>query len=284
MSKREKSVNALESPVTEVAAEFPERHILVKCPGCKRVIDQAKFAENLDVCPRCGRHLRVSGRKRMRITVDAGSFEEWDRELAATDFLEFPGYAEKLADAREKTHENDAVVCGRGRIDGHDVALFFMSAEFMMGSMGSVVGEKICRTFERATELGLPVVGFTVSGGARMQEGTTSLMQMAKVSAAVRRHSDAGLLYITVLTDPTTGGVTASFAMEGDVILAEPGALVAFAGPRVIEQTTHKRLPAGFQRSEFLVEHGFCDLIVERKEMKDKLAALLRLHCEEAIA
>ena len=278
MSKREKSVNSLEGPLTEVSAEFPERHILVKCPGCRRVIDQAKLDENLEVCPRCGRHLRVSGRKRMRMTVDAGSFQEWDRELAATDFLEFPGYAEKLEAAREKSHEADAVVCGRGAIGGHECALFFMNADFMMGSMGSVVGEKITRTFERATELGLPVVGFTVSGGARMQEGTTSLMQMAKVSAAVRRHSEAGLLYLTVLTDPTTGGVTASFAMEGDVILAEPGALVAFAGPRVIEQTTHKRLPNGFQRSEFLLEHGFCDLIVERKDMAATLAELLALH------
>ena len=278
MSKREKSVNSLEGPLTEVSAEFPERHILVKCPGCRRVIDQAKLDENLEVCPRCGRHLRVSGRKRMRMTVDAGSFQEWDRELAATDFLEFPGYAEKLEAAREKSHEADAVVCGRGAIGGHECALFFMNADFMMGSMGSVVGEKITRAFERATELGLPVVGFTVSGGARMQEGTTSLMQMAKVSAAVRRHSEAGLLYLTVLTDPTTGGVTASFAMEGDVILAEPGALVAFAGPRVIEQTTHKRLPNGFQRSEFLLEHGFCDLIVERKDMAATLAELLALH------
>lgn len=284
MSKREKSINALEGPMTEVSAEFPERHILVKCPGCRRVIDQDKLAQNLDVCPRCGRHLRVSGRKRMRMTVDAGSFQEWDRDLAATDFLEFPGYAEKLADAREKSHEADAVVCGRAEIGGHECAVFFMNAEFMMGSMGSVVGEKICRTFERATELGLPVVGFTVSGGARMQEGTTSLMQMAKVSAAVRRHGDAGLLYLTVLTDPTTGGVTASFAMEGDVILAEPGALVAFAGPRVIEQTTHKRLPAGFQRSEFLLEHGFCDLIVERKDMVATLTELLALHEGEAPA
>ena len=284
MSKREKSVNALESPVTEVEAEFPERHVLIKCPGCRRVIDQSKLSENLDVCPRCGRHLRVSGRKRMRITVDAGTFEEWDAGLAATDFLEFPGYAEKLAAAREKSHENDAVVCGRGRVGGQDCALFFMNAEFMMGSMGSVVGEKICRTFERARELGLPVVGFTVSGGARMQEGTTSLMQMAKVSAAVRRHSEAGLLYVTVLTDPTTGGVTASFAMQGDVILAEPGALVGFAGPRVVEQTTHKKLPAGFQRSEFLLEHGFCDLIVERRDMVATIAELLVLHRGEVPA
>ena len=278
MSKREKSANELESPVTEVMAEMPERHILVKCPGCRRVIDQSKLVENLEVCPRCGRHLRVSGRKRMRMTVDAGSFVEWDAELAATDFLEFPGYQEKLAAAREKTHENDAVVTGRGKIGGHDCALFFMNADFMMGSMGSVVGEKICRVFERALREGLPVVGFTVSGGARMQEGTTSLMQMAKVSAAVRRHSEAGLLYVCVLTDPTTGGVTASFAMEADVTLAEPGALVGFAGPRVIEQTTHKRLPNGFQRSEFLVEHGFCDLIVERKDMVATLSELLCLH------
>lgn len=278
MSKREKSANELESPVTEVMAEMPERHILVKCPGCRRVIDQSKLVENLEVCPRCGRHLRVSGRKRMRMTVDAGSFVEWDAELAATDFLAFPGYQEKLAAAREKTHENDAVVTGRGKIGGHDCALFFMNADFMMGSMGSVVGEKICRVFERALREGLPVVGFTVSGGARMQEGTTSLMQMAKVSAAVRRHSEAGLLYVCVLTDPTTGGVTASFAMEADVTLAEPGALVGFAGPRVIEQTTHKRLPNGFQRSEFLVEHGFCDLIVERKDMVATLSELLCLH------
>lgn len=277
-SRREKSVNELESPVTDVTAEFPERHVLIKCPGCRRLIEQDRLSEGLDVCPRCGHHLRVSGRKRMRITVDAGSFEEWDADLAATDFLSFPGYAEKLVSARERSHENDGVLCGRATIGGHPCALFFMDANFMMGSMGSVVGEKICRTFERASELGLPVVGFTVSGGARMQEGTTSLMQMAKVSAAVRRHSERGLLYVTVLTDPTTGGVTASFAMEGDVILAEPGALVAFAGPRVIEQTTHKRLPAGFQRSEFLLEHGFCDLIVERRDMAATLSELLSLH------
>ena len=278
MSKREKSLNALEGPVTEVAAEFPERHVLVKCPGCRRVIDADKLEANLEVCPRCGRHLRVSGRKRMKMTVDPGTFEEWDADLAATDFLEFPGYPEKLEAAREKSHENDAVVCGRGLIGGRPCAFFFMNADFMMGSMGAVVGEKITRVFERASEERIAVIGFTVSGGARMQEGTTSLMQMAKVSAAVRRHSEEGLPYFCVLTDPTTGGVTASFAMEGDVILAEPGALVGFAGPRVIEQTTHKRLPAGFQRSEFLLEHGFCDLIVERKDLRATLIELLALH------
>ncbi|MFR2031115.1 MAG: carboxyl transferase domain-containing protein [Collinsella sp.] len=178
----------------------------------------------------------------------------------------------------ERSGERDAVVCGKGKICGCDTALFFMDANFMMGSMGSVVGEKICRAFERATELGLPVVGFTVSGGARMQEGVTSLMQMAKISAAVRRHSEAGGLYITVLTDPTTGGVTASFAMEGDIILAEPDALTAFAGPRVIEQNMHKRLPKGFQRSEFLLEHGFCDAVVPRGEIALTVGELLALH------
>lgn len=272
------ALNALEGPMTEVCAEFPARHVLVKCPGCSRAIDERALRENLEVCPRCGKHLRLSGRARMHATVDAGSFEEWDAGLRATDFLEFPGYAEKLEAARAASRENDAVICGRGTIGGHACALFFMNADFMMGSMGSVVGEKICRAFENACELRLPVVGFTVSGGARMQEGVTSLMQMAKVSAAVRRHSEAGLLYVCVLTDPTTGGVTASFAMEGDVTLAEPGALAAFAGPRVIEQTARKKLPAGFQRSEFLLEHGFCDAIVDRGSMVATLAELLALH------
>ena len=219
------ALNTLEAPMTEVCAEFPARRVLVKCPGCRRAIDEEKLRKNLEVCPRCGKHLRVSGRARMRMTVDAGSFEEWDAGLRATDFLGFPGYPDKLASAHEASGENDAVICGRGRIGGRECALFFMDAGFMMGSMGSVVGEKICRVFEKAAEEELPVVGFTVSGGARMQEGVTSLMQMAKVSAAVRRHSEAGLLYICVLTDPTTGGVTASFAMEGDITLAEPGAL-----------------------------------------------------------
>lgn len=277
-TRSEKSVNELEGPVTDVEVEMPARRIFVKCPGCRRIIDQDELHDNMDVCPRCGHHLRVSGRERLAITVDEGSFEEWDAELAVKDFLSFPGYAEKLASARKATGDADAVVCGRGKVGGHDAVLFFMDAKFMMGSMGSVVGEKITRCFERATELGLPVVGFTVSGGARMQEGLTSLMQMAKVSAAVRRHSEAGLLYIVVLTDPTTGGVTASFAMEGDITIAEPGALVAFAGPRVIEQTTHKKLPNGFQRSEFLLDHGFVDLICDRRQIKATIAELLCLH------
>ncbi len=278
ISRKEKSANVLEGPLTEGAAEFPERHVFVKCPACRRIIDESRLRENLEVCPRCGKHQRVSGRARLQMTVDAGSFEEWDADLAPKDFLNFPGYAEKLEAAQRASGEADAVVCGRARICGNDTAIFCMNAEFMMGSMGSVVGEKVCRTFERARDLGLPVVGFTVSGGARMQEGMTSLMQMAKVSAAVRRHFEAGGLYITVLTDPTTGGVTASFAMEGDIILAEPDALVAFAGPRVIEQNMHQRLPKGFQRAEFLLEHGFCDMIVPRGEMASTVGELLALH------
>lgn len=276
--KKQKSENRLESPVTQVPVELPSRHVFVKCPSCHRVCDADVLAENLDVCPRCGHPMRVGARRRLAMTVDAGSFEETDADLMGTDFLQFPGYADKLRSARMRTGENDAVITGVASIGGCPTAIFVMDGEFMMGSMGVVVGEKICRLFETATKLQIPVVGFTVSGGARMQEGVTSLMQMAKISAAVRRHSEAGLLYIVVLTDPTSGGVTASFAMEGDITLAEPGALVAFAGPRVVEQTTHKRLPQGFQRSEFLLEHGFVDRIVERKDIPATLAVLLAFH------
>lgn len=276
--KKTKSVNVLEGAVTEVPVELPSRHVFVKCPNCRRVTDADVLADNLDVCPRCGHPMRLGARRRLAMTVDAGSFEEMDAELRVRDFLRFPGYEEKLRSARLRTGENDAVLTGVASIGGCPTGVFVMDGEFMMGSMGAVVGEKLCRLFERALELRIPVVGFTVSGGARMQEGTTSLVQMAKVSAAVRRHSEAGLLYVVVLTDPTSGGVTASFAMEGDVTLAEPGALVAFAGPRVVEQTTHKRLPAGFQRSEFLLEHGFVDRIVERRDLPSMLGRLLALH------
>lgn len=276
-AKRDKSRNELEGPVTEVDVELPSRFLLVKCPHCRRVIEHDKLVANLDVCPRCGHHLCIDAHQRIDMTVDAGSFEEWDHDLAVRDFLVFPGYKEKLEAARAKTGQADAVICGTATIGGIACALFVMNGEFMMGSMGSVVGEKICRVFERARDEKLPVVGFTVSGGARMQEGTTSLMQMAKVSAARRCLAEAHLPYICVLTDPTTGGVTASFAMEGDITLAEPGALVAFAGPRVVEQTTHKRLPAGFQRSEFQLEHGFVDRIVPRADMEATLSEILTL-------
>lgn len=273
-----KSRNTLESTVTEVPVEVPERRLYAKCPGCHRVVDVEEITANLDVCPHCGHHMRLGARRRIELTADEGSFVEWDADLAASDFLSFPHYVEKLEAARAKSGEVDAVVSGRAIVEGMPCALFVMNGDFMMGSMGAVVGEKIARCFERATEEGLPVVGFTVSGGARMQEGTTSLMQMAKTSAAVRRFGDRGGLYVAVLTDPTSGGVTASFAMEGDVILAEPKALVAFAGPRVIEQTIHRKLPAGFQSAEFQLEHGFVDRIVERASLRDELGLLLALH------
>ena len=276
--KKHKSINVLEGPATEVPVEVPDRHLLVKCPSCSRVVDADTLADNLNVCPRCGFPMRVGARRRLAMTVDAGSFEELDHDLSVNNYLNFPGYDEKLERARRRSGERDAVITGIASIGGCYTALFIMDADFMMGSMGSVVGEKICRLFERATKLGLPVVGFTVSGGARMQEGVTSLMQMAKVSAAVRRHSDAGLLYICVLTDPTCGGVTASFAMEGDITISEPGALIGFAGPRVVEQTTHKRLPAGFQSAEFQLEHGFVDRIVRRQDLPATLSVLLAFH------
>lgn len=278
MKTKQKGINKLEGPVTDIPIELPERRAYVKCPGCRRIIDLEQLEASHDVCPRCGHHMRLGARKRLEATVDAGSFEEWDAELEATDILAFPGYTEKLERAQRSTGDKDAVLCGRATIGGEPCAIFIMDGDFMMGSMGSVVGEKICRTFERAAELCLPVVGITVSGGARMQEGTTSLMQMAKVSGARARFAKTGLPYLVLLTDPTTGGVTASFAMEGDIILAEPGALIGFAGPRVVEQTTHKRLPAGFQRSEFLLEHGFLDLIVERENVPATLSELLALH------
>lgn len=278
MKTKQKGINKLEGPVTDVPIELPERRAYVKCPGCRRIIDLEQLEASHDVCPRCGHHMRLGARKRLEATVDASSFEEWDAELEATDILAFPGYTEKLERAQRSTGDKDAVLCGRATIGGEPCAIFIMDGDFMMGSMGSVVGEKICRTFERAAELRLPVVGITVSGGARMQEGTTSLMQMAKVSGARARFAKTGLPYLVLLTDPTTGGVTASFAMEGDIILAEPGALIGFAGPRVVEQTTHKRLPAGFQRSEFLLEHGFLDLIVERENVPATLSELLALH------
>ena len=285
MTKRaKKSRNTLESSANDVPVEIPERRLYAKCNSCKRIVDIEEAARDLDVCPHCGHHMRLGARRRLEITCDKDSFQEWFADLEATDFLGFPGYAGKLQTARTKTGEADAVVCGRATIEGMPCAIFVMNGDFMMGSMGAVVGEKISRTFERAAAEELPVVGFTVSGGARMQEGTTSLMQMAKVSAARQRFSTQGGFYLCVLTDPTSGGVTASFAMEGDVILAEPGALVAFAGPRVIEQTIHKKLPEGFQSAEFQLEHGFVDRIVARADIRDELGRLLSLHAPADVA
>lgn len=251
------------------------------CTQCGAEQSENDLWENLKVCTRCGHHYRISPRQRIDYTVDTGSFIESNSDMKSKDILSFPGYDTKLKTAKLASREKEAVICGTAEIGGEKCVIFVMDPNFMMGSMGTVVGEKITLAFEYATENKLPIIGFTVSGGARMQEGILSLMQMAKTSAAVKQHSDEGLLYITVLTDPTTGGVTASFAMEGDIIMAEPGATVGFAGARVIEQTIRKKLPQGFQKSEFLLEHGFIDLIVKRQEQKKALAKLLALHKKE---
>ena len=248
-----------------------------KCPNCHKEIPVSRLWQNQLVCP-CGHHFRMKARQRIHTLTDKGTFEELFWNLKSADPLQFPGYQEKLEAAGASSAEKEGVICGTAQIGKQTCCLFVMESAFMMGSMGSVVGEKITSLFEYATRHRLPVIGYTVSGGARMQEGLVSLMQMAKTSAAVKRHSDAGLLYITVLTDPTTGGVTASFAMEADIILAEPGATVGFAGARVIEQTTKKSLPKGFQTAEFVLEHGFIDRIASRNEQKKLLTELLRMH------
>ena len=252
----------------------------IKCPKCGETLYKDDVVGNHYVCYRCGGYFRVRARNRIRMVADPKSFEEWDRGLETPNPLHYEGYQEKIAGLKEKTKLDEAVVTGKIRINGEEAVIGICDVRFLMGSMGYVVGEKLTRAIEKATELRLPLILFTASGGARMQEGIVSLMQMAKTSAALRCHSDAGLLYITILTDPTTGGVTASFAMLGDIILAEPGALVGFAGPRVIEQTIGQKLPKGFQSSEFLLEHGIIDGIVERMELKDTLYHLICLHKE----
>lgn len=252
--------------------------IMTKCPKCGKVIYTKLLLKNFKQCDECGYNFKVTANERFMMILDDGELQEFDAQLASRDPLNFPGYGDKLVKTQTQTGLVDGVVTGMGSIDGYPVMVGVMDASFFMGSMGTTIGEKLSRLFERATKERSPVILFTASGGARMQEGIFSLMQMAKVSAAVAKHSEAGLLYITVLTDPTTGGVTASFAMLGDIILAEPGALIGFAGPRVIEQTIGQKLPEGFQRAEFLLEHGFVDRIVPRNELKSTLAALIKLH------
>ena len=233
------------------------------------------------ICPHCDYNFRISAWQRLALIIDEKSLEEWDTELVTKDPLDFPGYQEKIQKMQEKTGLHEAVLTGKATINGLSFAVGVMDSNFIMGSMGTVVGEKITRLFERAEKEQLPVVLFTASGGARMQEGIFSLMQMAKISAAVKRHNNAGLFYLTVLTDPTTGGVTASFAMEGDVIIAEPQSLIGFAGRRVIEQTIKQELPDDFQKAEFLLAHGFVDEIVPRKELKKTIYGLLELHTQK---
>lgn len=250
----------------------------IKCDSCGRMLYYEDVQANYDCCPNCNKHFRIGAYKRIHMLVDPDSFEEWDEEIESVNRLEFPEYSEKIKNLQDETGLKDAVICGRARIKGYRLALAVMDNQFLMGSMGQAVGEKITRAIERATRHKMPIVIVTTSGGARMQEGIISLMQMAKVSAALKKHSNAGLLYVTVLTDPTTGGVTASFAMLGDIILAEPGALIGFAGPRVIEQTIRQKLPEGFQRAEFLMEKGFIDKIVPRRYMRQVLGRILRVH------
>lgn len=263
---------------TGIVKPYVPDALWVKCPDCKRLILATDLENNSRVCTCCKHHFRITARERIEMIADKDSFEELDGELVSKNIIGFPDYNRKLAAAKSRSGENESVITGVCTINGYRVVMFVMDPSFMMGSMGTVTGEKITRAFEYATENEMPVVAFTLSGGARMQEGILSLMQMAKTSGAVKRHSDAGLLYITVLTDPTTGGVTASFAMEGDIILSEPGALVAFAGPRVIEQTIRQKLPKDFQTAEFLQEKGFVDAVVDRREMKDTITKLLLIH------
>lgn len=251
-----------------------------KCKSCSEIIYTKEVEKNLNVCPKCDYHFRISAHERLDLTLDPDTFTEFDRDLKSTDFLDFQdskSYQDRIEAAMKKGIGKEAVICGEGLIEGTPVQIAVFDFTFMGGSMGSVVGEKITRLIERAMERRTPAVIFSSSGGARMQESIISLMQMAKTSAALARLREAGLPYISVLTDPTTGGVTASFAMLGDIIVAEPKALIGFAGPRVIEQTIRQKLPEGFQRAEYLLEHGMVDLIVPRKDMKHRLSQIVKM-------
>ena len=265
------------SDKADTAVKVPV-NIAFKCPRCLNMVMTDELEKNLRVCPECGYHARMTAPDRIRLITDKESFREFDADMKSLNPIDFPDYEAKQQKLRESTGLKDAAVTGECTIRGEKCVLGVMDSRYMMASMGSVVGEKITRAFEYATENRLPVIMFTASGGARMQEGIVSLMQMAKTSGAVARHSDAGLLYITVLTDPTTGGVTASFASLGDIIIAEPKVLVGFAGRRVIEGTIKQRLPDDFQSAEFMLEHGFADMIVERKSMRRTIAHILKLH------
>ncbi|MCK5236011.1 MAG: acetyl-CoA carboxylase carboxyltransferase subunit beta [Deltaproteobacteria bacterium] len=264
---------------TDKSVKVPQG-LWMKCNNCGEIVYKKEIERNLDVCPKCNYHFRINIKSRIDSIIDSGTFKDLDADLESIDFLEFKDtkrYKDRLRDAWKIRDTKDAVISGEGCIEGNRVMVAFFDFSFMGGSMGSVVGEKVTRTFERALGERCPALVFSSSGGARMQEGIMSLMQMAKTSAAIQRLKEAGIPYISVLTDPTTGGVTASFSMLGDIIIAEPKALVGFAGPRVIEQTIRQKLPEGFQRSEFLLEHGMVDMIVDRKNMKTTLANLISM-------
>jgi acetyl-CoA carboxylase carboxyl transferase subunit beta len=268
----------------ESKVRMPEG-LWIKCEDCKEILSKPELEQNLNVCPRCQRHFRLGARARLDLLVDSGSFEEWDVSLRSLDPLEFKdqkSYVDRLRAARKASGLEEALVSGTARIGGHPVSLSAMEFDFMGGSMGSAVGEKVTRAIERALADRTPFIAVTCSGGARMQESVLSLMQMAKTSAALGRLAGAGLPYISILTDPTTGGVTASYAMLGDILIAEPKALIGFAGPRVIQDTIRQELPVGFQRSEFLLDHGFVDMIVERKNLRPVLIQLLGYFADAA--
>ncbi len=252
--------------------------LMTKCVNCKTIYISKELEQNLNVCPNCDHHYQQNAWQRIESIFDEDTFEEWDKELLSTNPLGFPEYLEKIDKDREKTNLNEAVVTGKGLIDDLPVAFTVMDARFRMGSMGSVVGEKIARAVERAKDENIPFIVFTASGGARMQEGVLSLMQMAKISVALKRHSTAGNLMISVMTDPTTGGVSASFASQGDYNFAEPGALIGFAGRRIIEQTIREKLPADFQTAEFLLKHGQLDQVIHRHKMRETLSTILKIH------
>lgn len=279
MFKKTRIVSRIQSH-SAVRASRPEvpEGLLRKCNKCGAAIIAEDVKQEYYICPKCGGYFRVHAYRRIQMVINEGTFEEWNQDLIGGNPVNYKGYPEKVQALQEKTGLKEAVVTGKGKINGRDTVIAVCDGRFLMASMGWAVGEKITRAVERATEEKLPIIIFACSGGARMQEGITSLMQMAKTSAALERHSKAGLLYVSVLTEPTTGGVTASFAMLGDIILAEPGALIGFAGPRVIEQTLRQKLPKGFQRAEFLVEHGFVDDIVRRENLKETLGKILEIH------
>ncbi|WP_339250977.1 acetyl-CoA carboxylase, carboxyltransferase subunit beta [Sporosarcina sp. FSL W8-0480] len=278
---KHKKKQAITIPSAEAKNDVPEG-IMTKCPECKEIILTKDLLKTAKVCQKCGHHFKMTAWERVECLFDEGTFESMDNHLKTENPLNFPSYMEKVASDKEQTGLNEAVLTGTGEISGKKVAVAIMDSHFRMGSMGSVVGEKITRAVEHATDLGLPIIIFSASGGARMQEGILSLMQMAKTSVALKRHSEKGLLFISVMTYPTTGGVSASFASVGDINIAEPKALIGFAGRRVIEQTVREKLPNDFQTAEFQLNHGQLDAVVHREEMKETLSKIIRLHVREA--
>lgn len=274
------ALKLLQKKTTQKLQSKVPDNLFIQCKQCDNSMTNHSVSKNLYVCKKCGYHFSISANYRLSLIVDSGTLKEMNSSLSADNPIDFPGYDTKIKKIQKKTGLNEAVITATGRISGYKSVICALDSHFLMGSMGSAVGEKLTRAIEYATAHRLPLIIFSASGGARMQEGIFSLMQMAKTSAAIERHNQAGLFYLSILTHPTTGGVTASFASLGDIILAEPGALIGFAGPRVIEETIKQKLPEGFQTSEYLLEHGFLDGIVKRNELKDTITFLLSIHCK----